>query len=164
MCHAKLLQSCLTLCDPMESSPSGSSFHWDSTGKNTEVGCHALLQGILPTQGSNPCNLYLLNWQVGSLPLAPPGKLNIPGAYAILLFTVLDFTFTTRHTYNRASFLLWPSHFIFSRAISNCPLLFPSGILDTFQPRVARLPASYLFAFSYLLSMEFSKQEYWSGL
>ena len=28
---------------------------WDSPGKNTEVGCHALLQGIFPTQGSNLC-------------------------------------------------------------------------------------------------------------
>ena len=27
---------------------------WDSPGKNTEVGCHFLLQGIFPTQGSNP--------------------------------------------------------------------------------------------------------------
>ena len=27
---------------------------WDSPGQNTGVGCHALLQGILPTQGSNP--------------------------------------------------------------------------------------------------------------
>jgi len=28
---------------------------WDSPGKNTEVGCHAfLLQGIFPTQRSNP--------------------------------------------------------------------------------------------------------------
>ena len=26
---------------------------WDSPGKNTEVGCHALLQGIFPTQGLN---------------------------------------------------------------------------------------------------------------
>ena len=29
----------------------------DSPGKNTGVGCHALLQGIFPTQGSNPCLL-----------------------------------------------------------------------------------------------------------
>ena len=41
-------QSCLTLC-----SPPGSSVHRDSSGKNTGVGCHALLQGIFPTQGSN---------------------------------------------------------------------------------------------------------------
>ena len=47
-------QSCLTLCDPMNCSPPGSSVHRDSPGKNTEVGGHALLQGIFPTQGSNP--------------------------------------------------------------------------------------------------------------
>ena len=29
---------------------------WDSLGKNTGVGCHALLQGILPTQGQHPIN------------------------------------------------------------------------------------------------------------
>ena len=28
---------------------------WDFPGKNTGVGCHFLLQGIFPTQGSNPC-------------------------------------------------------------------------------------------------------------
>ena len=46
----------------------------DSPGKNTGVGCHALLQGLFPTQGSSPRLLRLLHWQVGSLPLAPPGK------------------------------------------------------------------------------------------
>ena len=35
-------------------SPTGSSVQGDSPGKNTAVGCHALLQGIFPTQGSNP--------------------------------------------------------------------------------------------------------------
>ena len=43
----------------------------DSLGKDTGVGCQALPQGIFPTQGSNPCLLCLLHWQVGSLPLAP---------------------------------------------------------------------------------------------
>ena len=33
---------------------------------------HALLQGIFPTQGSNPCFLSLLHWQAGSLSLLPP--------------------------------------------------------------------------------------------
>ena len=97
---AKSLQSCLTLCDPIDGSPPGSPslgfsrqehwsgfpfpspMHesekskwsclvvsdpqrphglqparlfspWDSPGKNTGVGCHALLQGIFLTQGSN---------------------------------------------------------------------------------------------------------------
>ena len=49
---AKLLQSCLTLCDPMDYSPPGSSVHGDSPGKNTGVGYHALLQGIFLIQGS----------------------------------------------------------------------------------------------------------------
>ena len=52
MC-AQLLQSCLTLCDPMDCSLPGSSVCADSPGKTTGVGCHALLHGILPTQGSN---------------------------------------------------------------------------------------------------------------
>ena len=47
-------QSCLSLCDPMDCSPPGSSVYGDSPGKNTGVGCHALLQGIFPTQGLNP--------------------------------------------------------------------------------------------------------------
>ena len=40
----------------------------------TRMGYHTLLQGIFPTQGLNPWLLHLLHWQVGSLPLAPPGK------------------------------------------------------------------------------------------
>ena len=42
----------------MDCSPSGSSVHGDSPGKNTGVGCHALLQGIFPMQGSNPGLLH----------------------------------------------------------------------------------------------------------
>ena len=34
--------------------PLGSSVHGNSPGKNTGVGCHALLQEIFPTQGLNP--------------------------------------------------------------------------------------------------------------
>ena len=52
---------------------------WDSPGKNTGVGCHALLQGIFLTQGLNPCLLHFLHWQVCSLPLAPLGKLHGSG-------------------------------------------------------------------------------------
>ena len=47
-------QSCPTLCDPMDCSLPGSSVHWDSPSKNTEVGGHALLWKIFPIQGSNP--------------------------------------------------------------------------------------------------------------
>ena len=49
MLCAKLLQSCPTLCDPMDCNPPGSSIHGDSPGQNTD-----LLQGLFPTQGLNP--------------------------------------------------------------------------------------------------------------
>ena len=61
----------LTLCDLLDCSPPGSSVHGIFPVKNTGVGCHCLLQGIFPTQGSNLHLLHLLYWQVGSLPLAP---------------------------------------------------------------------------------------------
>ena len=41
--HAKLLQSCPTLCDPMDCSLPGSSVYGDFPGKNTGMGCHFLL-------------------------------------------------------------------------------------------------------------------------
>ena len=45
---------------------------WDFPGKNTGVGSHFLLQGILLSQGSKLRRL--LHWQVGSLPLRPQGS------------------------------------------------------------------------------------------
>ena len=47
-------QSRPTLCHPKDCSPPGSSVHGDSPSKNNGVGCHALIQGTFPTQGSNP--------------------------------------------------------------------------------------------------------------
>ena len=47
---------------------------WDFPGKDTGVGCCALLQGIFLTEGLKLHLLNLLHWQAGSLPLAPPGK------------------------------------------------------------------------------------------
>ena len=47
--HAKLLQSCPPLCDPMDCSVPGSSVHGDALDENTGVGCLALLQGSFPT-------------------------------------------------------------------------------------------------------------------
>ena len=41
---AKLLQSCPTLCNPIDGSPTRLPRPWDSPGKNTGVGCHFLLQ------------------------------------------------------------------------------------------------------------------------
>ena len=59
-------QSCPTLWDSRDCSLPGSSVHGDSPAKNTGVGCHALFQGIFPSQGSNPLcrrTLHHLNHQ-----------------------------------------------------------------------------------------------------
>ena len=69
-----VVQSCLALYNPVDCSLPGSSVHGDSPSKHTVVGCCALLQEIFLTQGLNLCLLNFLNWQAGSLPLAPPGK------------------------------------------------------------------------------------------
>ena len=64
-------QSWPTLCNAMDCSPPGFSVHGDSPGKNTGVGCHALLQGNLPNPGIKPRSPAL---QADSLLLEPPGK------------------------------------------------------------------------------------------
>ena len=67
-------QSCPTLCNPVDSSLPGSSVHEDSPGKNTGLGCHALLQGNLPNPGIEPRTPAL---HVDSLPAEPQGKSHI---------------------------------------------------------------------------------------
>ena len=80
--------------------------------------CHyALLQGIFPTQGSNPGLLCLLHWQAGSLPLAPPRKPKTNMKVKVKLLS-----------------LVW--------------------LFATSWPVAYQAPQS----------MEFSRQEYWSGL
>ena len=56
-----LSQSCLTLLWPFGQKPARLLCPWDSPGKNTRVGSHAFFQGIILTQGSNPCLLCLLH-------------------------------------------------------------------------------------------------------
>ena len=91
-------QSCLTLCDPMDCSLPGSSVHGDSPGKNTRVDCHALLQGIFPTQGLIPglphCRQILL-------PTEPPGKpktisFNCHSNTCIVIASTICFNITIR--------------------------------------------------------------------
>ena len=77
---AKWLLPCLTPCHHMDCNPPGSSVHGDSPrrialGTLSGVGCHALLQGIFPTQGSSPYRLHLLHcrwifycWATGETP------------------------------------------------------------------------------------------------
>ena len=71
-------------------SPPDCSVHWDSPGKNTGMGCNALLQGIFPTQGLHPglqhCRqiLYRLSHQ---------GRLNNLAHYHWKLNTIFIYLF-----------------------------------------------------------------------
>ena len=65
-CCAKSLQSCLTLCDPIDHTRL--LYPGDSTGKNTGVGCHVFLQEIFIVPGIEPAFIKIrLNSYVSSL-------------------------------------------------------------------------------------------------
>ena len=73
LCLCLVAQSCLMVCDPMDCSPLRSSVRGDSPGKKTRAGCHALLQGIFPTQGLKPgllhCRRILYHLRLQGSPL-----------------------------------------------------------------------------------------------
>ena len=75
---------------------------WDSLGKNTGVGCHFFLQGIFPTQGSNPGLLqyrqilYHVSHQ-GS----PPKKITKSLCYTTEINTMLQNNYTSIKNKNK---------------------------------------------------------------
>ena len=74
VCVGSVAKSCLTLWDPVDCSPPGSSCPWNFPGKNTGLGCHVLLQEIyLPDSGVKPTSPALAG---RSLPLSHQGSLN----------------------------------------------------------------------------------------
>ena len=71
-CESNVVPACSVTSDslwPYGLQPARLFCPWDSPGKNTGEGCHALLQGIYLTQGSNWHLLGFLHWQTESLPL-----------------------------------------------------------------------------------------------
>ena len=66
----------IEICNHMGCSPPGSSVHNNSPGKNAGVGSCSLLQGIFPTQGSNPglpyCRWILYHLTHHFTSLCPP--------------------------------------------------------------------------------------------
>ena len=61
-------RSCLTLCNPMDCSPPGSSVHGILQARMLEWAAISFSRGLFPTQTSN---LRLLPWQADSLPSEP---------------------------------------------------------------------------------------------
>ena len=119
-------QSCPTLCSPMDCSLIGSSVHGDSPGKNTGVGCHALLQGIFPTQALNlslpRCRkiLYHLSHQGSPFLLA-----------VLLVFTHVVWYSVISHIYinnciSNAALVIWAS--LVAQLIKNPPAMWETCV------------------------------------
>ena len=72
------VSSCLVMSDTLQPhglySPPGSSVHGIFQARILEWGTISFSRGTLATQGLNLGLLLLLHWQMGSLPLVPPGK------------------------------------------------------------------------------------------
>ena len=115
---------------------------WTFPGKNTGVG-YFLHQRIFLTQGLNSHLLHLLQWRVDSLPLAPPGKVEVAQSSPTLC-DPMDYTV---HGILQARILEWVA-FPFSRGSS--------------QPRhwtqVFRIAGRFFTSWATR-----DIQEYWSG-
>ena len=74
---------CLTLLWPRELEPTRLFCPWNFPGKNAGVGCHFLLQGVFPTQGSNPRLLHC-RWFFTTEPPGKPFKVYLQGFISIL--------------------------------------------------------------------------------
>ena len=71
--HVKLLQSCPTLFNPVDCSLPGSSVHWILQVRILEWVAKSSSRGSSQPRDRTHI-LHLLHWQVGSLPLVPPGN------------------------------------------------------------------------------------------
>ena len=109
LCCYLVTQLCPTpSCGPVACSLPGSSVH-NFLGKKTRVGCHFILQGILPTQGSNLHFLHqrqiLQGWATGEFPLV-----TLPLFYSLCVFiTELSNVLITEESPHPVCCLFWKS-------------------------------------------------------
>ena len=114
MCCAELLSCVRLFVIPWTVASPDSSGHGDSPGKNTGVGCHALLQGIFLTQGLNPtlphCRWILYQPSYQGSPLSSRGH---PYSWFMTPFLHLQ---SQQHN---TSLALFPCHFSFSASLQS---------------------------------------------
>ena len=101
---------------------------WNFPGKNTGVGCHFLLQGIFPSQGTNPSLLWLLHWPTDSLSLSHLGSLTTSFSHGHRRYSekyIFKKSIETNSWPNRWYFFFYLFCFCSSDSIiSTVPLLF----------------------------------------
>ena len=74
MCAGVYVQLSPTLCDPMDHSPPGCSVHGIFQARILEWVLMPSSRGPSQPRDQTQVSSVYLHWQVGSLPLAPPGK------------------------------------------------------------------------------------------
>ena len=89
--HTKSLQSCPTLCDPMDCSPLGSSVHGILQARIQQWVAMLFGRGSSQSRDRTRVSCVYLYWQAGSLPLAPSGK---PTEDAYWILNVLSLKMT----------------------------------------------------------------------
>ena len=131
---AKSLQSCPTLCDPVRRQPTRLPHPWDSPSKNIGVGCHFLLQCMKVKSESEVTQLC----PTPSDPMdcSPPGS-PIPGILQARTLEWVAISFSNAWKWK-----------VKVKSLSRVRL-FTTPWTATYQTPP---------------SMEFSRQEYWSGL
>ena len=85
------------------------------------MGCHALLQGIFPTQELNLHLSHLLHWQASSLPLVPPGKPNLKGIMYDIVLSISEICRCGPELCLSLSILFFPLNFVFLKFIPVYP-------------------------------------------
>ena len=151
-------QFCLTLCNPMDCSPPGTSILGDSPGKNTGVGCHALFQGIFPSQGLNPgfshCKqiLYQLSYQESPfhLQFSSVQLLSRVRLFATLWITERQASLSITNSWSSLRLMSIESVMPSSHLILCCPLL----LLPPIPPSIR--------VFSNESTLHMSWPKYWS--
>ena len=164
MC-AQSLQSCLTVCNTIGYSPPGSSVHGILQAWVLEWVLFPT-QGVFPTRGSNPCPLYLLHCQAGSLPLAPPQSVQF--SYSVVSDSVTPWTavhqasLSITNSWNLLKLMsielvMLSNHLILCHPILLLPSIFPSIRVFSNEPVLCiRWPKYWSFSFSISPSGEYS--------
>ena len=154
-------QSCPTLCNPMDCSPLDSSVHGDSPGKNTGVGCHALLQGIFPNPSLPHCRHVLCH-------LSHQGSPPVQFSHSVMSYSVSPWTAARQTslsiTSSQSLLILWSIELVMpSNHLILCrPLLLPSvspriRVFSNKSVLCIRWPKYWSFSFSISPSSEYSR-------
>ena len=151
-CAALSCSVCLTLCDCMDYSLSGSSIHGESPGKYWSKSPWPL-PGDLANIRTEPRPLTL---QVDSFPFESPRKPKNTGVGSLSLLHGIFLTYKSNQG------LLLAGRFFTSRDTRETPKIHWSEVKSLSHVRLFVIP--WTVAYQAPPSMGFSRQEYWSGV